>query len=99
MTGKRRFFYLLGLAAILILGSPYSWACMCLGASDAKTMRDAAAYYSEGKNASKIVFEGSVEKQELTTGSIGAPATALSMTTAGDHRTVFIRVLRSYRGQ
>jgi hypothetical protein len=99
MTCSRRSFYLLGLVAILILPCTDSLACMCFGASGAKTMRDAASYYSEGKNASRVIFEGSVEKQELSTGPIGAPATALSMTTTGQHREVLIRVLRSYRGQ
>src|SRR4029077_7046055 len=73
-------------------------ACMCFGASGAKTMRDAAAFYSEGKNTSKVIFEGSVEKQDLVTGSIEAPDTAMSMTTVGEHRAVAVRVLRTYRG-
>ncbi|MBZ5505292.1 MAG: hypothetical protein LAO78_07380 [Acidobacteriia bacterium] len=98
MTVKR-FLYLLGLISVLLLTSADCLACMCFGASDAKTMRDAAAFYSEGKNASKVIFEGLVEKQELVTGSIGAPSTAMSMTTAGEHRAAFVRVLRSYRGQ
>jgi hypothetical protein len=98
MTGKR-FLFLLGLVAVLLLTSADCLACMCLGASGARTVRDVAAFYSEGKNASKVIFEGLVEKQELVSGSMGAPSTAMSMTTAGEHRAAFVRVLRSYRGQ
>jgi hypothetical protein len=76
MTGKR-FFYLFGLIAVLLLTSADCLACMCFGASGAKTMRDAAAFYIEGKNASKVIFEGLVERQELVNGPIGAPSTAM----------------------
>jgi hypothetical protein len=58
-------------------------------------MREVAAY--DGKQA-KVIFEASVEKQELVTGSPGAPDEAMSMTVQGEHRAVSVRVLRSYRG-
>jgi len=61
-------------------------------------MREVAASNSQGPNAGKIIFEGFVEKQELKSGPIGAPASAMSMTMAGAHRAVSFRVLRSYRG-
>jgi len=59
-------------------------------------MRETVAAYSAG--ATQVIFEGSVEKQELKSGSPGAPATALSMTGFGSHRAVTFNVLRSYRG-
>jgi len=98
--GRLRFFlFLLSVGMGLNLAAVSALACTCLGAYDAKTMRDTAIWYSGGSNASKIVFEGAVEKQELKTGSMGAPGNAMSMTTSGAHRAVYMRVLRSYRGQ
>jgi hypothetical protein len=63
-----------------------------------KTMREVSVSYSQGPNASKVIFEGLVEKQEIKSGSIGAPATAMSMTMAGAHRAVSFRLLRTYQG-
>ncbi len=51
-------------------------------------MRDIVVWYSEGSNANKVAFEGTVEKQELVTGPIGGPANAMSMTMSGAHRAV-----------
>jgi len=68
-------------------------------APGAKNMRDVAVWNSEGRNASKIIFEGRVEGQESKTGGMGAPTNAMSMTGYGAHRTVSLRVLRAYRGQ
>ena len=59
-------------------------------------MRETVAAYSAG--ATQVIFEGSVEKQELQPGSPGAPAHALSMTGFGSHRAVTFNVLRAYRG-
>jgi hypothetical protein len=61
-------------------------------------MREVAVSNSQGPNAGKVIFEGFVEKQELKTGPIGAPTTAMSMTTAGAHRAVYFQVVRAYRG-
>jgi hypothetical protein len=61
-------------------------------------MRDVAVWQSVGINATKSVFEGTVEKQEVKTGPIGPPSNAMSMTGYGAHRVVTIRVSRSYRG-
>ncbi len=74
-------------------------ACSCAGATGAKTMREVAEWYSDGPNASKIIFEGSVERQEAAVGRVGAPREATSKSTSDQHRVVSLRVLRSYRGQ
>lgn len=90
--------FLLGIVVSLASMAESSLACTCPPA-DGKTMRDIAVWYSDGWNASKVVFEGVVEEQEVKTGPIGAPSNAFSMTLAGAHRAVSIRVLRLYRGQ
>jgi hypothetical protein len=59
-------------------------------------MRETVAAYSAG--ATQVIFEGSVEKQELQSGSPGVPAAVLSMTGFGSHRTVTFNVLHAYRG-
>lgn len=86
-----------------VLGLPFTpgrtFACICGGRNWGTTMREVAASYSEGSNSSKIVFEGFVERQEVKTGSIGVPANILSITLAGTHRVVSVRVLRAYRGK
>ncbi len=74
-------------------------ACSCAGATGAKTMREVAEWYSDGPNASKIIFEGSVEEQEAAVGRVEAPREATSKSTLDQHRVVSLRVLRSYRGQ
>jgi hypothetical protein len=62
-------------------------------------MREVAEWYSEGPNVSKIVFEGRVERQEVAAGPIGAPREATSTGGLDRHRTVYVRVQRSYRGE
>ena len=59
-------------------------------------MRETVAAYSAG--ATQVIFEGSVEKQELKSGSPGPPQGALSMSTFGSHRIVTFNVLHTYRG-
>ena len=75
------------------------FACTCFGSNNAKTMRDAAAWFSEGAHASKFIFEGSVTKQEVRTGSAGMPGTAMSMTAYGEYRAVSVHVVKAYRGE
>lgn len=87
---------LIGIAIGLTFTASSGLACTCMGA-DGKTMREVAAWHSQGKNTSKVIFEGFVEKQELKIGPIGAPA-AMSMTMAGSHRAVYFQVVRAYRG-
>ena len=62
-------------------------------------MREVAEWYSDGPNASKIIFEGTVEKQEVVAGLIGAPREAMSTSGSDQHRVVYVRVQRSYRGE
>lgn len=88
---------LLGGLACLTLTSANSLACTC-GGSGGKTMWDVVASYCDGPEASKIVFEGTVQRQVLKVGPIGVPATAMSMTMHGEHRVVTFRILRTYRG-
>jgi len=99
MAKQRPVWILPGIVVSLLFTAVGGFACTCVGAHGAKTMRDVAVWYSEGSNAGKVIFEGSVEKQELKAGTIGAPSNAMSMTTSGAHRAVSISVLRSYRGQ
>jgi hypothetical protein len=74
-------------------------ACSCAGASGAKTMREVAEWYSDGPNASKIIFENTVERQEAVAGAVRAPREAASTSTLDQHRVVSLRVLHSYRGE
>src|SRR5882724_4689320 len=98
MAKRWTILFFLGIVMSLSFAAASSHACTCGGARG-KTMRDIAVWYSEGSNANQVVFEGTVEKQELVTGPIGGPANAMSMTMSGAHRAVSIRVLRAYRGQ
>jgi hypothetical protein len=74
-------------------------ACTCAGPAGAKTMREVVEWYSVGPNASKIIFEGTVERQEAVAGPIGAPREATSASTLDQHRVVSVRVVRTYRGE
>jgi hypothetical protein len=92
-----------GLLFLGLVGLPFmtgrTLACVCGSGSGEKTMREIAASYSEGRNSSKIVFEGLIEVQDVKSGPIGPPVNAMSITMAGAHRVVSVRVLRAYRGQ
>lgn len=88
---------LLGIVFALAFAPERSLACTCLGA-EGKTMREVAVSRSQGRTASKIIFEGTVEKQELKNGPISAPSTAMSMTVQAAHRAVYFQVARAYRG-
>jgi hypothetical protein len=86
----------LGTSAFLIFATVNAFACSCGGRNSKPTMRETVAAYGAG--ATQVIFEGSVEKQELQSGSPGAPVNALSMTGFGSHRAVTFNVLRAYRG-
>src|SRR5690242_20093151 len=86
-----------GCAAILLFTSIQCAACWCGGPTKRNpTVLDWVSYYS--RDPAIIIFEGSVEKQELLNGTLGAP-NALSMTGSGRHRLVTLSVLRVYSGQ
>ena len=72
--------------------------CTCMGPSQAKTMREVAEWYTKQTDVG-LIFEGKVMKQELHRGSVGGPATAMSMTSTGQFRTVSFAVKRFYRGK
>lgn len=96
MEKCHRISYFLIICAFLILATVNSFACWCGGRNSKSTMRETVGAYSAG--ATQVIFEGSVEKQELQSGSPGVPASALSMTGFGSHRAVTFNVLRAYRG-
>ena len=60
-------------------------------------MREVAEWYTRQANVG-LIFEGKVIKQELHSGSVGAPSTAMSMTGTGQFRTVSVAVTRVFRG-
>src|ERR1041385_658039 len=91
-----RISFSLGISAFLLFATANVFACFCGGRNSKSTVRETVAAYSAG--ATQVIFEGSVEKQELKSGSPGAPTTALSMTGSGSHRAVTFNVLSSYRG-
>jgi hypothetical protein len=97
MRKRQRISYSLGISTFLIFATVNAFACFCGGGNSKSTMRETVAAYSAG--ATQVIFEGSVEKQELQSGSPGAPAAALSMTGFGSHRVVTFNVLRAYRGK
>lgn len=88
--------YFFGISAFLLFATVNAFACFCGGRNSKSTMRETVAAYSAG--ATQVIFEGSVEKQELKSGSPVAPTTALSMTGFGSHRAVTFNVRRAYRG-
>src|SRR4249920_1563485 len=73
--------------------------CACAGPTGAKTMREVAAWYSDGPNANNIILEGAVEKQEALVGPVGTSRETTSTGTSDHHRIVSLRVLHSYRGE
>lgn len=99
MAIQTRVFLLLAVSMCLLSSAVDGLACTCAPPPGAKTVREVAAWQSGSAEGSKVIFEGSVEKQEVKTGPIGAPSNAMSMTVYGAHRIVTIRVSRAYRGQ
>lgn len=82
---------------VVIVLSAKAFACWCTGAHEAKTMREVAEWYATRPDVT-LVFEGKVVRQEVRSGSIGGPSTALSMTLSGKHRVVEFDVARVFRG-
>jgi hypothetical protein len=60
-------------------------------------MREVAEWYATRPDVA-LIFEGKVVKQEVRSGSLGGPATAMSMTPSGKHRIVEFDVTRVFRG-
>jgi hypothetical protein len=81
---------------MILLGTNV-FPCTCAGPFRAKTMREAAEWYTKQANVG-LIFEGKVIKQELHSGSVGAPSTAMSMTGTSQFRTVSFAVTRVLRG-
>lgn len=71
--------------------------CTCGGPHQARTMRGVAEWYSKQPDVA-LIFEGKVIKQELRSGSVGAPASAMSMTTANRYRLVDFAIARMFQG-
>lgn len=89
--------FLSAIVVSLTLTAGVNLACICGVSDSGKTMRDVAASHSEA-SANRVIFQGVVEGQELKTGPIGPPANTMSVTMAGTHRAVHLRVLHAYRG-
>src|SRR5215471_9011581 len=81
----------------VILACTEGFACTCMGPSHAKTMREYAEWYINQPDVA-LIFQGKVIKQELKSGSIGGPTTAMSMSGVGRFRTVDFAVTRVFRG-
>jgi hypothetical protein len=60
-------------------------------------MREVAEWYATRPDVA-LIFEGKVVKQEVRSGSLGGPTTAMSMTLSGKHRVVEFDVTRVFRG-
>lgn len=60
-------------------------------------MREVAEWYATRPDVA-LIFEGKVVKQEVRSGSIGGPPTAMSMTLSAKHRVVEFDVTRVFRG-
>ena len=60
-------------------------------------MRAVAEWYAKQADVG-LIFEGKVLKQELNSGSLGPPSTAMSMTFTGQYRAVSFAVARVFRG-
>jgi len=60
-------------------------------------MREVAEWYASRPDVG-LVFEGKVVMQEVRSGSIGGPSTAMSMTSSGKYRVVQFDVTRIFRG-
>jgi hypothetical protein len=69
-----------------------------MGPRAAKNMREVAEWYVN-QSGIKVIFEGKVTKQEIRTGSPGAPSTAMSMTPSGRFRVVDFKITRTFKGE
>jgi len=78
-----------------------SFACTCGGPHlppGKNSMRDFVIAEVSGNGQVQTIFEGVVERQEISSGPIGPPKSAMSMTPSGIHRIVTIHASRVYRG-
>jgi hypothetical protein len=82
---------------ILIFACSSAFPCTCSGPHKAKTMREVAEWYATRPDV-RLIFEGKVAKQEIRSGSAGAPSAAMSMTPSGKYRVVDFDVTRVFRG-
>src|SRR5207247_1920928 len=82
---------------LMVVASTEVFPCTCIGPYQAKTMRGVAEWYTKQPGVASI-FEGKVIKQELHKGSVGAPASAMSMTGSGQFRQVDFAITRVFRG-
>src|SRR5260370_12264195 len=82
---------------LVILACSSAFPCTCGGPYHAKSMREVAEWYATRPDVA-LVFEGKVVKQEVRSGSIGGPSSAMSMTLSGKHRVVEFDVKRVFRG-
>jgi len=82
---------------LMVVASTEVFSCTCIGSYQAETMRGVAEWYTKQPGVASI-FEGKVIKQELHKGSVGAPASAMSMTDSGQFRQVEFAITRVFRG-
>ena len=82
---------------LTIFACSRAFPCTCVGAYQAKTMREVAEWYASRPNVT-LIFEGKVLRQEVRSGSLGGPATAMSMTPSGKYRIVEFDIGRVFRG-
>jgi hypothetical protein len=78
-----------------------SFGCTCGGLHlppGKNSMRDLVTAQVSGNGEAQTIFEGMVERQQISSGPIGPPKSAMSMTSSGAHRIVAIRASRVYRG-
>ena len=76
-------------------------ACTCGGPHlppGKNSIRDFVTAEVSENGQAQTIFEGTVERQEISSGPIGPPKSAMSMTSSGMHRIVTIRAARVYRG-
>lgn len=82
---------------LVILACSSAFPCTCGGPYQAKSMREVAEWYATQPDVA-LIFEGKVVKQEVRSGSLGGPPTAMSMTPSGKYRVVDFDVTRVFRG-
>jgi len=82
---------------LVMLAYSSAFPCTCGGPYQAKSMREVAEWYSTRPNVT-LIFEGKVVQQEVSSGSVGGPPNAMSMTSSGKHRVVQFDVTRVFRG-
>src|ERR1700723_4595298 len=82
---------------LVILACTSAFPCTCGGPYFAKSKREVAEWYSTRPDVT-LIFEGKVVQQEVSSGSLGSPPTAMSMTSSGKRRVVQFDVTRVFRG-